>query len=423
MPRELQVDERHQQRERDEHRHDERRAQVEQEDEEHEGDQQPALEQVVADGVQRRAHQLGAVVERIDRGLVVGEAQVHLLDRRSQPRQHRRGVLAASHEHDALDRVVVGAPADHALARRPALLDGRHVLQEHGRAVVGGDAHRAQVVERLEQPLAADDELLGAALEHAAAGVHRSGADRLLQVGEREAVARQAKRVGHDVDLAHQAAVADDVGDAVDAHQRGPHHPVLQRAQLHRVVLRAAQAVAVDLADRRGERPELGRHAVRQIGVAQALEHLLARPLAVDAVVERERDGRQAEERQVAEAGETRRAVQRALDGKPDLTLDLLGGLPREHGDDVHLRVGRVGKRLDGQRAEREPPPRGDHQREEEYRGAVAQREGDEAIEHGTLSWRDRSGSAAGWRPSRRTGCRARARPGAPPRRRGAGRR
>jgi hypothetical protein len=283
----LEIDERHQQRERDEDGDDERRAQVEQEDEEHEGDQQAALEEVVAHGVQRRAHQLGAIVERIDRRLVVGEALVHLLDRRPEARQHRRRVLVAPHEHDALDRVVVGAPAHHTLPRSPPFLDGRHVLQQHRRAVVGGDAYGAQVVERLEEPLAADDELLGASLEHAAAGVHRAGADRLLQVGQREAVACEAERIGHDVNLTHQPTVADDVGDAVDAHQRGAHHPVLQRAQHHRVVLRAAERVAIDLADRRGEGPELGRHAVRQVGVAQALEHLLARPLAVDAVVER----------------------------------------------------------------------------------------------------------------------------------------
>jgi hypothetical protein len=62
------------------------------------------------------------------------------------------------------------------------------------------------------------------------------------------------------------------------AHARGPFH-----------------AVAVDLADGGRERRELRLRAVRQVHFAQALDDLLAREIAVHAVIEGDDQERQAE--------------------------------------------------------------------------------------------------------------------------------
>ena len=109
------------------------------------------------------------------------------------------------------------------------------------------------------------------------------------------------RRVGLDVDLALTRPPYER-----RRRRRAPagaraHHPVLQRAQRHRIGARAVERVAVDLADRRRQRPELGLDALGQLGVGEALDDLLARASASIAVVERERHEREAEQRDAAQ--------------------------------------------------------------------------------------------------------------------------
>src|SRR4029453_14501683 len=91
----LEVDERDEERERDQDGDDQGGAQVEQEGEQDQRDEHAALEQVVADRVQRRAHQLGAIVEGIDPDALVGESALELGHRRPQALEHRGWILVA----------------------------------------------------------------------------------------------------------------------------------------------------------------------------------------------------------------------------------------------------------------------------------------------------------------------------------------
>ncbi len=245
------------------------------------------------------------------------------------------------------------------------------------------DADLLDVGEAPEDTEAADDEGLGAALDVAAGGVGRGLPERGEDVGEIDAERGHLRRVGLHVDLALEAAVRDDVGDAGDLEEARPHRPLLERAQRHRVGALAFEGVAVDLADRRGHRPEARLHALGQLGLGEALHDLLLRAERVGGVVEGERDEREPEERDAAQPEEPRRAVERALERERDAPLDLLGGLPGVEGDDLNLGVSRIRKRFDREPRVGVVAPHREGGREDERREPVAEREPEEPFEHG----------------------------------------
>ena len=269
---------------------------VEEKHEEDEGYQDRALEEIATDGANGGVDQIGAVVERHDVDAVGQDLVIQLVDRGAHLLQHDGRVLVAAHQHDALHRIEIGAAADHALPRRPAVGDAGDVADEHRRAVMAGDRDDGDVVELTEQSLAANHQLLGAAFQDAAAGVVRRLLERVLQILDGQTVGGQLCGRGLHVDLAHQAAVADDVGDALHAQQPRLDHPLLQGAQAHGVGARARERVAVDLTDRCGQRTQLRRDAVGKVGVAQPFEHLLAGEQRIDAVGKCQRDVRQPKE-------------------------------------------------------------------------------------------------------------------------------
>ena len=166
----------------------------------------------------------------------------------------------------------------------------------------------------------------------------------------------------------------------------------MQRPERHRIGGGARERVAVDLADRRRHRTELGLHARWKVGVAQLLQNPLASGGQLDSVVERERDEGQPEQRDAAEPKEPGRAVQRPLDRDRDPPLDLLRGLSGEPRYHLHLRVGRVRERLDREIAVGEIADHREQDREDERREPVLQRVGEQRVEHmGAPSYPDRA--------------------------------
>jgi hypothetical protein len=93
-------------------------------------------------------------------------------------------------------------------------------------------------------------------------------------------------------------------------------------------VLVALDAVAVDLADRGGERRELRLHAVGQVDLAQPLDDLLPGEIAVARSSKVRIRKRQAELGVREHAHRPGQARQRDLERHGDLLLHLLGGAP-----------------------------------------------------------------------------------------------
>ncbi len=218
----------------------------------------------------------------------------------------------------------------------------------------------------------------------APAGVRVAAAERVGDLEQRHVVVAKLFQIGHDLVLLDQAAHRHDVGDAGRQLEIPRDGPVLYGAKIGRAHPVAPQAIAIDLADRRGERRELRRDPVRQVGGLQALEHLLAREVVVHLVVEREHDIRQAELRVREHPHVVRQAGETQLDRDCDLFLDLLGGAPCVQRDDVDLDVGDVGERFDRQRFERENAAGDEEQRHQQHEQRLMQRERNDASNHAT---------------------------------------
>src|SRR5207244_7576482 len=202
---------------------------------------------------------------------------------------------AAAHQHHAGDDVVVVVLPRYALPRHGTDRHLGDVFHEDRGAAALGDDDVLDVFGALEQADAADQVLLASLLDIAAAGVGVAALDRLRELRERDLVVAQPREIGSYLVLLDEAAEAHHVGYAGHQAQLARDHPVLVGAQLARSLPFAAHAVAIDLADRGGERRELRLHAFGQIEPLQPLDRLLAREVAVHAVVEGDDDERQAE--------------------------------------------------------------------------------------------------------------------------------
>ena len=226
------------------------------EDEEHDDDEGHAEEQVLEHRVRRHFDELAAVV--VGNELHPGREQVVLADV-LEPLVHAfqgvRRLSAVAHEDDALDDVRVVVVADDAEARREADLDVRDVLHANGDArglaVHGRLGHDdvLDVVDVADEADAADVVRLLADDEALAADVGVGVADRLDDLGERDALAAQPVGVDLHVVLLRLAAVARDVDDAVDLLELALEEPVLRRLQITEGVALASQRVAKDFTD------------------------------------------------------------------------------------------------------------------------------------------------------------------------------
>ena len=172
----------------------------------------------------------------------------------------------------------------------------------------------------------------------------------------------------------HHAADGRDLGDVGHRLQLVLEEPVLQRAQFGQVVLAAPidQRVLVDPADARGIGPQRRLRAGRQpaLHLVQILEHPRAREVDVGAVLEQDVDERVAEERVAAHDLGPRHRQHRRRQRIGDLVLDDLRRLARIRRADDHLRVRKVGNRVERRRAHRPHAGNGDERPQRAGRGS-----------------------------------------------------
>jgi len=264
---------------------------------------------------------------------------------------------------------------------------------------VRGDDDALDVLARAQQADAADQVLLRALVDLAAADVGVAAAERQEQLLQRDAAVLHAREVGAHLPGLDRAAHADDVRHARRHLQLPLDGPLLDRAQFAGGVAVAAHAVAHDLADRGRQRRQLRRHARRQVGRQQPFADLLPREVVADLVVERQHQERQPELRVREQPDLVRQTVERHLERDRDLLFDLLRRAPRVQRDDVDLGVGDVGERLDRQRPERDDAA-ADEQRCHQQEGQrLVQGERDDALDHRAISpWPGTPARAAGSR-------------------------
>ncbi len=251
----------------------------------------------------------------------------------------------------------------------------RDVAHQHRHAVALRHHDLADVVGRSQQPDAAHDVLLFAALDVAAAGVGVAATQRGEDLLHRDAERSHLHHVEVHLVLFDEAAEADDVGDARRHAQVALDRPVLDRTELGRGGAVAGQPVAIDLADRRRQRRELRLEPGRQLDALQPLEHLLAREVVVDLIVEGQDQERQAELGVREHPHRMGKPAQSDLQRDRDLLLDFLRRVARHQRDHGDLHVGHVGKRFDRQRAEALNAGADEQHRQQRHQQRLPQRE------------------------------------------------
>ena len=160
-----------------------------QEQQQHEHHQGDAQQHAVRHGVQRALDEERAIVERLHADALGQDRGVQLLDGLLDAVEHLRGVLAAAHDHDALDRFVAVVLAENAGGRRIVQPHRGDVADVDGRAADRLDEDRADLRRVLHRALAADHERHAAARHDAAAGAGVVALDGVGDVAQRQAVA------------------------------------------------------------------------------------------------------------------------------------------------------------------------------------------------------------------------------------------
>ncbi len=343
------------QRERNRGADDQRAAEIAEENPLQQHDQQDADHHVVQHGRGRDVDQILAVVDALDPHARRQDAGI--VDRCHQlldAQDRRRTLLAAAHQHDALHDIVVLIEAGDAEPRFLADRDGRDVLDQNRIAAALRHHGVGEVVDRPDQPDAADHRRLRADVDGIAADIDVGIADGLQQLRQRQAVGDQLVEVDLQLVGLGLAAPAGDIDHARHGAEAALQNPVLQRLEVeHAVIRRSDQPVAVDFADR-AERRNPRLHVARQRRhLRQPVQHLLQR--LVIGVVERKLqfDVRQAVQRDGADRAQILDAGNLGLDRDRDVAFDLFRRQARTLRHDVDHRRCRIGIGFDIELLER----------------------------------------------------------------------
>jgi len=368
---------------------DEAGAPLEEEEEEDGDDDEAAFDEVGEGGFDGAIDQIAAVVEGIEAD-ARGEGLVELLEAADDAFGDGAAVGALEHHDDAEDGFAAAVAGGGALAEFAAQADAAERAEQDGRAGVGGDGDVFEVGEGGDEADAAEETLLAAALEVAAADVLVIAFEGLDDVADRDAVGDEEGRVEEDLVLFLETAVGVDLDDAFELAEAGFDEPVEERAELHGAVLfaglgRGLEGELDDFAEAGGDRGEFGGESFGELalGLDEALEGLAAGLGEGVAVLEDDGDLGEAELGDGADVLLVGEAGEGGLDGGGDVLLDFEGREGGGFGVDLDLVIGEVGDGVDGEIEGGVDADADEGEGEGDDEEAVLDAPGEEAINHG----------------------------------------
>src|SRR5262249_50831427 len=128
-------------------------------------------------------------------------------------------------------------------------LDAGDILQQHGRAMPAVKHDLLQITDAGEIAFAAYHELGLAELDHAPADIAVAVPDRLVDLGQRNAIGLKLPRVDDNLVLLNEAPDRGHLGHAFGFRELIAHEPILQRPELGQAALRAGDGILVDPAN------------------------------------------------------------------------------------------------------------------------------------------------------------------------------
>ena len=209
-------------------------AEADQKEDQHDQHQHHAAKQVVLHRVGGQLDQFAAIVKGMDLYVRRQNLPVQFLGLGLDALQNVLRLLAAQHENDAFDRVVIFLEAEFTQTRRVADRHIADVADPNRNAVVAADHDVADVVGIAHQADAAHVVELAALRIESAAGVGVIGGQRVHDLRNREVVAVNAGGIEQHLVLHHRAAEAGVVGHAGNRAVGALDHPILDGLQLLR---------------------------------------------------------------------------------------------------------------------------------------------------------------------------------------------
>lgn len=271
---------------------------------------------------------------------------------------HLKRVLTLAHDDDAGDSFALAIEVAHAPAAVRAEDDLADVAHADGRAVLIREQHICDVRSGVEITAAAHHVFRAAEFHQPPAGFDIAAAHGLTDATDGDAVGAQAIGIHSDLELPAEAADGRDLRDTGHGLEVVAQIPILIRAQVGERVAAGFihERVVENPPERRGIRPQLRAHALRQTRPHGGEVFLRAgpRPVQVRALLEDEIDVGVAEIGTAADGFHAGRAEHRGHDRIRDLRLDEIGAaIPARVND--NLRVAEVGDGVE--RALTQGPP------------------------------------------------------------------
>ena len=377
------------------HRSNQRRAEVAKEKEQDDDDQHGAFEQVLLHRGDRLVDEYGPVIHR-DRMDTCRQRAIDLYHFVRDCLRDNPAVFADQHEHRAQhDLAPILGRSTGAQFRAQAYFGDVAHADRHTANVV--QYRVADVVEGTHLAGGANQELLAAALDVTRADIAIVLLDGRDDVLERQAVGTQLRRIRRDVILLGEAADGVDLGDARDLAQLRLDDPVLDFAQVGwRVrcpvrLLRARFAFdrpQIDLTQAGRYRPHHRRDTGRQVfpGLLDALVDQLASKIDVRAILENYGHLGQAITRERSGLLQPRQAGHHGFDREGDALLDLERRVTGRRRVDLDLDVGDIRDCIDGQLLVTVDPDCSHAEHGQHDKPAVLDGEANNAIKHGAAS-------------------------------------
>src|SRR5215469_5353854 len=349
------------------------RANADQEKEQHKEHQNHPAEQIVFYGAGSQLHQVATVVKRTDFYVPGQDHLIQLVRLVLDPFQHVLRLLAAAHQDDTFDSVIVFLETELAEPRSISDHDLANVADPDRSSPIAAHHNVLDVLAVADHANPAHVVELSALRIESATGIGIVVRKRLHHLRDGHVEAINAGGVEQYLVLHDRAAEAGIIGNAGNGFVGALENPILNRLQVLGSAVGALDDVAVNQATGAEERGQAGRDAGGESYVGQTLEHDLPGKIIVGVLLESQPDIGESVERNGTHYFEMRQAVHFHFQGQRDQTLHLFGGVARPLRDQLHhgrreVRIGIYGHAVKG-----DSSPNRDHRRKYQHQKALSQ--------------------------------------------------
>src|SRR6266446_7868897 len=221
---------------------DQRTTHMQEEHDADEGDDGALLDQRPPKRVDCAVDEVGAVVDRFD-GHALGKTRCDLREAILDVADHGERILAEPLKHDARNDLAFPVHLGDATTFVRREFDPGHVLEQHRDAAFALDNDLLQVGQALDVAAAPHRELGFRQLDRAPADIHVAGAQRLADLGQRNAERLQSPWIDDHAVLLDEPTHAGDFGNALQLGYPIAYIQILDSPQLGEALLRTAHDV------------------------------------------------------------------------------------------------------------------------------------------------------------------------------------